>query len=295
MKNKKFWLPILTSLACLLGMIFAPNSVQAKELKNVISNIGIWEVDNGKFIKPDANGVYTLSPEHHNYSNYKFTVDYDLSAYDGKLEDGDTFTFTVPSPLTVRNETFDLKDKETVKETAKEMTNKVNDFVNNVPEGKENFFAIGGGILSILNTLLLAVVTIKVPIFGNYSIGFFKGLGILADFSKEAKNAQAILLFSGILFIAFAGLLIYSSVIRNKNILLYSIIGNVIFLIIFYIILFVKLPDGEVSEYISVSFFKILLYLISLALAFVTYFALNKSEQSQISLNDGDDRNEEGL
>ncbi|EKA16614.1 Ig-like domain-containing protein, partial [Streptococcus sp. GMD1S] len=113
MKNKKFWLPILTSLACLLGMIFAPNSVQAKELKNVISNIGIWEVDNGKFIKPDANGVYTLSPEHHNYSNYKFTVDYDLSAYDGKLEDGDTFTFTVPSPLTVRNETFDLKDKET--------------------------------------------------------------------------------------------------------------------------------------------------------------------------------------
>lgn len=113
MKNKKFWLPILTSLACLLGIIFAPNSVQAKELKNVISNIGIWEVDNGKFIKPDANGVYTLSPEHHNYSNYKFTVDYDLSAYDGKLEDGDTFTFTVPSPLTVRNETFDLKDKET--------------------------------------------------------------------------------------------------------------------------------------------------------------------------------------
>lgn len=113
MKNKKFWLPILTSLACLLGMIFAPNSVQAKDLKNVISNIGIWEVDNGKFIKPDANGVYTLSPEHHNYSNYKFTVDYDLSAYDGKLEDGDTFNFTVPSPLTVRNETFDLKDKET--------------------------------------------------------------------------------------------------------------------------------------------------------------------------------------
>ena len=113
MKNKKFWLPILTSLACLLGMIFAPNSVQAKELKNVISNIGIWEVDNGRFIKPDANGVYTLSPEHNDYPNYKFIVDYDLSAYDGKLEDGDTFTFTVPGPLSVKEETFDLKDKET--------------------------------------------------------------------------------------------------------------------------------------------------------------------------------------
>lgn len=113
MKNKKFWLYILTSLACLLGIIFAPNSVQAKELKNVISNIGIWEVDNGRFIKPDANGVYTLSPEHNDYPNYKFIVDYDLSAYNGKLEDGDTFTFTVPGPLSVREETFDLKDKET--------------------------------------------------------------------------------------------------------------------------------------------------------------------------------------
>lgn len=113
MKNKKFWLSILTSLACVLGIILAPNSAEAKELKNVISNIGIWEVDNGKFISPDENGIYNLSPEHHDYSNYKFSVDYDLSAYDGKLEDGDTFTFTVPSPLTVRNETFDLKDKET--------------------------------------------------------------------------------------------------------------------------------------------------------------------------------------
>lgn len=113
MKNNKFWLYILTSLACLLGIIFAPNSVEAKELKNVISNIGIWEVDNGRFIKPDANGVYTLSPEHNDYPNYKFIVDYDLSAYDGKLEDGDTFTFTVPGPLSVKEETFDLKDKET--------------------------------------------------------------------------------------------------------------------------------------------------------------------------------------
>ncbi|ATV63512.1 type II toxin-antitoxin system HicB family antitoxin [Fusobacterium pseudoperiodonticum] len=188
-----------------------------------------------------------------------------------------------------------LKDKESLKKGTEDLKNKANELTNNIPKGSENIFGIIGGVIAIINTFLVAVFSVKVPIFGSYSIGFFKGLGILADFSKEVKNIQAILLFSGILFIAFAGLLIYSSIIKNKNILLYSIIGNVIFLVIFYIILFVKLPGGEASEYISVSFFKILFYLISLALAFVTYFALNKSEQSQISLNDGDDRNEEGL
>lgn len=188
-----------------------------------------------------------------------------------------------------------LKDKESLKKGTEDLKNKANELTNNIPKGSENIFGIIGGVIAIINTFLVAVFSVKVPIFGSYSIGFFKGLGILADFSKEVKNIQAILLFSGILFIAFAGLLIYSSIIKNKNILLYSIIGNVIFLVIFYIILFVKLPGGEASEYISISFFKILFYLISLALAFVTYFALNKSEQSQISLNDGDDRNEEGL
>lgn len=188
-----------------------------------------------------------------------------------------------------------LKDKESLKKGTEDLKNKANELTNNIPKGSENIFGIIGGVIAIINTFLVAVFSVKIPIFGSYSIGFFKGLGILADFSKEVKNIQAILLFSGILFIAFAGLLIYSSIIKNKNILLYSIIGNIIFLVIFYIILFVKLPGGEASEYISVSFFKILFYLISLALAFVTYFALNKSEQSQISLNDGDDRNEEGL
>ena len=188
-----------------------------------------------------------------------------------------------------------LKDKESLKKGTEDLKNKANELTNNIPKGSENIFGIIGGVIAIINTFLVAVFSVKVPIFGSYSIGFFKGLGILADFSKEVKNIQAILLFSGILFIAFAGLLIYSSIIKNKNILLYSIIGNVIFLVIFYIILFVKLPGGEAGKYISVSFFKILLYLISLALAFVTYFTLNKAEQNQIFLNNGVDRNEEGF
>ena len=199
-----------------------------------------------------------------------------------ELKDGEFTTYVaVKESFDFKSTVTSLKDKETVKETAKEMTNKVNDFANNVPEGKENLFGMGGGVLSILNTLFLGVITIKVPFFGNYSIGFFKGISELADFSKEAKNARFILMFSGILFLALAGLLIYSSFSKNKNLLKYSIFGNIAFLIMFYIVLYVKLPSGEASKYISVSYFKILIYIISLGLAYLTYRALNKKEEAE--------------
>ena len=193
-----------------------------------------------------------------------------------ELKDGEFTTYvSVKESFDFKSTMTNLKDKE----TAKEMTNKVNDFVNNVPEGKENLFGMGGGILSILNTLFLGVITIKVPFFGNYSIGFFKGISGLADFIKEAKNTRFILMFSGILFLALAGLLIYSAFIKNKNFLKYSIFGNIALLIIFYIVLYVKLPGGEASKYISVSYFKILIYIISLGLAYLTYRVLNKKEE----------------
>ena len=199
------------------------------------------------------------------------------------LKDGEFTTYVaVKEMFDFKSTMTSLKDKEAVKETAKEMTNKVNNFVNNVPEGKENLFGMGGGVLSILNTLLFAVVTIKVPFFGNYSIGFFKGLSGITDFSKEAKNAQFILIFSGILFLALAGLLIYSSFSKNKNLLKYSIFGNIAFLIVFYIVLYVKLPGGEASKYISVSYFKILLYIISIGLAYLTYRAFDKKDKEVV-------------
>ena len=113
MKFKKLWLCILTPLLVLFGSAALTNTVQAQELKNVITKVGIWETDNGKFVTPDAKGVYNLAPQNQSYENYKFATDFDLSAYDGMLNDGDTFTFTIPAPLSVRAETFELKDKET--------------------------------------------------------------------------------------------------------------------------------------------------------------------------------------
>ena len=203
-----------------------------------------------------------------------------------ELKDGEFTTYVaVKESFDFKSTMTNLKDKEAVKETAKEMTNKVNDFVNNVPEGKENLFAMGGGVLSILNTLFFAVVTVKLPFFGNYSIGFFKGLSEVSDFSKEAKTSQFILIFSGILFLAMAGILIYSAFIKNKNFLKYSIFVNIALLVIFYIVLYVKLPGGEASKYISVSYFKILLYIISLGLAYLTYRALDKKDKEEVEEN----------
>ena len=194
------------------------------------------------------------------------------------LKDGEFTTYVpVKESFDFKSTMTNLKDKESVKETAKEMTNKVNDFVNNVPEGKENLFAIGGGILSILNTLLLSVLSVEI-LFFKRKVGFFHGLSDMSELSKDIKNIQLILIFSGILFLAMAGFLIYSAFIKNKNFLKYSIFGNIALLIIFYIVLYVKLPKG-VKGVVSVSYFKILLYLISIGLAYLSYNALNKKEE----------------
>ena len=194
------------------------------------------------------------------------------------LKDGEFTTYVpVKESFDFKSTMTNLKDKESVKETAKEMTNKVNDFVNNVPEGKENLFAIGGGILSIINTLLLSVLSVEI-LFFKRKVGFFHGLSDMSELSKDIKNIQLILIFSGILFLAMAGFLIYSAFIKNKNFLKYSIFGNIALLIIFYIVLYVKLPKG-VKGVVSVSYFKILLYIISIGLAYLSYNVLNKKEE----------------
>ena len=194
------------------------------------------------------------------------------------LKDGEFTTYvSVKESFDFKSTMTNLKDKESVKETAKEMTNKVNDFVNNVPEGKENLFAIGGGILSIINTLLLSVLSVEI-LFFKRKVGFFHGLSDMSELSKDVKNIQLILIFSGILFLAMAGFLIYSAFVKNKNFLKYSIFGNIALLIIFYIVLYVKLPKG-VKGVVSLSYFKILLYIISIGLAYLSYNVLNKKEE----------------
>lgn len=96
MKLKKLWLYILTPLLVLLGSVTLTNTVQAQELKNVITNVQVWDVDNGKLKEPDTNGVYDLSINK-TYSNYKYMVNFDLSQYNGQLADGQDDQYTYSS------------------------------------------------------------------------------------------------------------------------------------------------------------------------------------------------------
>ncbi|MEX2784161.1 FctA domain-containing protein [Streptococcus sp. H49] len=105
---KKKILSLLTPFLLIFGVTAFAETASAKELTNVITDVIIWDVANGKEAT-QTNGVYQLTQN----SSYRYAVNFDLSAYDGNLSDGDTFTFTIPEPLTVTETTFDLTDQAT--------------------------------------------------------------------------------------------------------------------------------------------------------------------------------------
>lgn len=80
----------------------------AKELTKVISDIKLWDTNEGRYVTK-TNDTYQLVKG----SSYRFETDFDLSAYNGDLENGDTFTLTVPEPFTVKDGTIALTHKET--------------------------------------------------------------------------------------------------------------------------------------------------------------------------------------
>lgn len=101
---------ILIALLLLFSSIFSARTVladNAKELTNVITDIAIWDTSNGRYAT-QSGGVYQLTEN----VSYSFEVDFDLSAYDGNLANGDYFTFTIPEPFTVASTSFELTDEE---------------------------------------------------------------------------------------------------------------------------------------------------------------------------------------
>ncbi|MBP2623879.1 Cna B-type domain-containing protein [Streptococcus oricebi] len=82
--------------------------VQAQELKKAITDVKVWDVNNGReATKKDDSYQLTQGV------NYKFDLSFDLKEYDNKMKDGDTFKFTIPAPFTVAADQFELVDKAT--------------------------------------------------------------------------------------------------------------------------------------------------------------------------------------
>ncbi|CYW52509.1 Spy0128 family protein [Streptococcus suis] len=109
MKLKKLWVYLLTPLLVLFGSGVFANSVKAKELNNVITDVKFWAVAANIEKKLESNNVYDFYVG----NDYRFVVDFDLSAYDSKLSNGDTFSFTIPAPFPVTATTFNLIDDST--------------------------------------------------------------------------------------------------------------------------------------------------------------------------------------
>ncbi|WP_228274141.1 Cna B-type domain-containing protein [Streptococcus equi] len=110
-KIRKCLLILLTPIIVFMGLVTPQtvNAASSQELTKVITDISLWDVSNGETLRPNGSGKYSLIKN----NNYRFESKFDLSKYDGKLNDGDYFTFTVPAPITVANTNFELKDKET--------------------------------------------------------------------------------------------------------------------------------------------------------------------------------------
>lgn len=190
-----------------------------------------------------------------------------------KLNEGEFTTF-----ISITNFNLDLKNlsnianREELKDGAKEIGNKIDkiikdDVKNYIPTGNENLLLIVAGLVSIINTLFFKVLSINLPFFDKISIGFFKGISEFSSYAKELKTASIALMFSGILLLIMAVAMIYFGIVKKMDYIKYIIFSKIGFLLIFYIYLLIKIP-GEAKSYISISFFKIFLYLISIALAY---------------------------
>ncbi|MCW6677510.1 Cna B-type domain-containing protein, partial [Aerococcaceae bacterium NML180378] len=80
----------------------------AKELTNVLSDVIVWDLDNGREASM-SEGKYQLTEN----NRYSFQMGFDLSAYDANLNNGDHFTVNIPAPVNIQNASINLVDKET--------------------------------------------------------------------------------------------------------------------------------------------------------------------------------------
>lgn len=200
------------------------------------------------------------------------------------------------SIVSISNFSFDfknLKNKSTeslkninassVKEVGKNIEEKLNDVINKdikekIPEGKENFLGIIGGAILIISVFISALIKVKIPFFAKINIKYFSGLSDFSMFAEKIKTADLILKGTGIFVILVGIFIIYSSYKKEKDNMLISIYVLSGLLILQYIYIFIKIMgfDANIRKAISFGIFKIILYIISIALVYISASSLKK-------------------
>ncbi|MGT2896072.1 Spy0128 family protein [Streptococcus entericus] len=102
MRHNHFLQRIMLAFASVMflfsGLFVTSQTVDAKELTNVVTSITLYDKLNGREITK-VNGTYDIVQG----VTYAFEVNFDLSKYDGNLSDGDKFTLTIPAPMTIKS------------------------------------------------------------------------------------------------------------------------------------------------------------------------------------------------
>ncbi|MGT2884357.1 Ig-like domain-containing protein [Streptococcus ferus] len=88
--------------------LYSGTMVGNSDLKKVLTKVKVLN-GNDTEQNVDANGIYQLRT----HETYKLRFEFDLSNYDGKLNNGDKFSFNIPQPLDITNETVQLHDSDT--------------------------------------------------------------------------------------------------------------------------------------------------------------------------------------
>lgn len=111
MKKGKSWLVawlLVLSMLFSLGLGSAGTAMAApKVLDHAVNNIVILNWDGGQEAQKDASGYYRLTRN----VRYKMQVDFDLSAHNGNLAEGDSFSLNIPAPISIDHDESDLFDQ----------------------------------------------------------------------------------------------------------------------------------------------------------------------------------------
>ncbi len=128
-------LALSTFVALLFVSSLTANAAEGKELTKVVTDISVTDAGNNE-VKPDASGNYNVTTDR----AYRFSANFDLKNYNGKLSEGDYFNLKIPNSVAVQKHSADIKDTKTQVVIAEsQITPNANDQGGNAKVTLKNF------------------------------------------------------------------------------------------------------------------------------------------------------------